>query len=462
MFTLAARALNLGRRGTPPVMMTVRSFIVRAAAAGAVVFALGLAPASAQIPPSIPAVDAPELAPLGAEAVGFSSLTLTEPNQADPLAYSPTAPTLPLKDRVLPVDVWYPAEGASGMTPATYSGALTGQDGKDVAFVTPGLATEGIRPKAGAYPLVILAHGYGGTPAAMTWLAENLASKGYVVVAPHFNDPPYGVKEGFAGPLARRPLDIAFVAAQAQAHAQAHDGVFASADPTRTVLIGYSMGGYGALAAAGGRLSPSLGSATHGVLAPFVSGAARAGELKVADVVALVAISPAGLLSPAQPTGAIDLAGVTAPTMFIAGSQDAVVGYEPGIKTLWAHTLHAPRYLLTFVNGGHSIGMNPAPPTMRSRLWDQDWFEDPVWRKERVIGIELHFITAFLDRYAKGDRAKGAFLAVPSPNSNDGVWPDKDGESYSAFSPGTPPSTVWKGFQRAHSAGLELRFAPAE
>jgi len=84
-----------------------------------------------------------------------------------------------------------------------------------------------------------------------------------------------------------------------------------------------------------------------------------------------------------------------------------------------------------------------------------------VWRKERVIGVQLHFITAFLDRYVKGESADAAFLDVPTTLSNDGAWPVKPGEPYAAVSPGPPTSTVWKGFQHAHSAGLELRFAPA-
>src|SRR5206468_1643343 len=128
-----------------------------------------------------------------------------------------------------------------------YEGALTGEDGKDVAFTTPGIAVADAPPRRGSYPLVIMAHGYGGTPAAMTWLAENLASKGYVVVAPHFRDPPFGNAAGMIGPLTRRPLDIAFVAGEAQARARDGKAPFAGADPSRTVLIGYSMGGYGVL-----------------------------------------------------------------------------------------------------------------------------------------------------------------------------------------------------------------------
>jgi hypothetical protein len=100
--------------------------------------------------------------------------------------------------------------------------------------------------------------------------------------------------------------------------------------------------------------------------------------------------------------------------------------------------------------------MNSAPASMRSKLWDQDWFEDPVWRKDRVIGVQLHFITAFLDRYVKGDARAAAYLDV-IPNSNDGVWPPpKPGEPYAAYSPGADGVTVWKGFQRNHATGLSF------
>ena len=35
---------------------------------------------------------------------------------------------------------------------------------------------------------MIVSHGYGNVPLAMTWLAENLASKGYVVAGIRHDD----------------------------------------------------------------------------------------------------------------------------------------------------------------------------------------------------------------------------------------------------------------------------------
>jgi len=49
--------------------------------------------------------------------------------------------------------------------------------------------------------------------------------------------------------------------------------------------------------------------------------------------------------------------------------------------------------------------------------------QDPVWRAERVNAINAHFITAFLDRYVKGDESRAAYLNVPVARSADGAWP---------------------------------------
>jgi predicted dienelactone hydrolase len=393
--------------------------------------------------------------------VGFASLTFDQPDQADPLAWRAGQARLSRSARVLPVDVWYPAQAGAQAQVVTYSGALTGEDGRPVAFTMPGQALSGAPRRPGKFPLVILAHGYGGTPVAMSWLAENLASKGYVVAGPHFNDPAITDATGFIGPLTRRPLDIVFVAGEAQKRARTGAGPFASADADRTVLIGYSMGGYGVLTAAGAPLEPALAALTHDALGPFVRGGPRAPELKVADLRAIVLIAPAGRFPGGEAWGPKGLGAVTTPSLFIVGDQDRTVGYEPGAKTLFDQESRAPRYLLTFENAGHSLGMGPAPAAMRGKLWDQDWFEDPVWRKSRVTGVELHFITAFLDRYVKDDAAKAAYLDVAELIGNRTVWPARPGEAWDEVSSGVAPITVWKGFQRRGTTGLELRFAPA-
>ncbi|WP_296611690.1 alpha/beta fold hydrolase [Sphingomonas sp.] len=409
--------------------------------------------------PARPDVDAPELAALGPHPVGVADAEFVQPGQADPLEGKERPEVV---DRRLALKIWYPAAAPGKGT--IYHSALPGENGKAVSFSVSGIASPGAAAAWGKFPLVILAHGYSNTPVVLSWLGENLASKGYVVVAPDFRDPPITIRTAAAaaGPLARRPLDIAFVAAEAQRRARAGLGPLATADADRTVLIGYSMGGYGVLTAAGAPLDPGLAGATRNVLAPYVANGSKAGELKVAGLKAVVAISPPMALRGTNMWAAPGVAAIRAPTLFIVGSQDHVVGYDPGVRTLFAQEVHAPRYLLTFREAAHSIALIGAPPEMRGSFWDMDWFEDAVWRKDRLMAIETHFITAFLDRHVKDDAAKAAYIDGLTPNSNDGTWPGAPPGRYSGYSPGPPAATLWRGFQPNKASGMSFEFRPAE
>ncbi|AXJ94409.1 MULTISPECIES: dienelactone hydrolase [unclassified Sphingomonas] len=425
-------------------------WITTVAAAGLALAPIGAAMADA---PARSGVDAPELAALGAYPIGVADATFVQPGQLYPL---PDGSEPVVADRRLAVKIWYPAAAAGGGT--TYRTALPGEDTKPVAFDIPGLATPGVRVAAGRFPLIILAHGGSNTPEVMSWLGENLASKGYVVVAPAFGDPPISLRTlaSMAGPLARRPLDIVFVAAEAQRRARAGDGPLAAADPDRTALVGYSMGGYGVLAAAGGRLAPQLEPATRRVLAPFVAGAPRAGELKVAGLKAVVSIAPPRILGNLPLWADGGMTSVTAPILFIVGSQDRVVGYDPGVRTLFSEASRTRRYLLTFREAAHSIALIGAPASMTHTFWDKDWFEDGVWRKDRLIAIQTHFITAFLARYVKDDAAKAAYIDGLTTDSDTGVWATAPAGRYAGYSPGAPASTIWKGFQPSKRAGMSF------
>jgi Platelet-activating factor acetylhydrolase, isoform II len=174
---------------------------------------LACVPASAQSTPSVPRADAPELAAIGPDAVGFRSLTFVHRDQPDLQAADPKTGTVPLHDRALVVDVWYPATVKRGAKPVTYRAAFWGEPPHPpVSFTVPGLAVRGAQAKGASHPLVIVSHGYSNAPAVMTWLAENLASKGYVVAGIHHEDPdPYTVSpDKRAAPNFNRPQDIAF------------------------------------------------------------------------------------------------------------------------------------------------------------------------------------------------------------------------------------------------------------
>jgi predicted dienelactone hydrolase len=417
-------------------------------------------------PPSRYGVDAPELAPLGAFEVGVRTLHLVQHAQADVLAYDAAKGAAPLVDRALTVDLWYPALPHAGAASVVYRASLPSEPPAPPAFFSvPGIAVRDARAAGTRLPLVIVSHGYSNDPAAMTWLTENLASKGYVVAAIHHDDPAITDRARFALPLMRRPLDIAFVARTLQ-RTLAEEGLV---DPERTALVGYSMGGYGVLTAAGATLDPQGGAVKlvpGGLMLPLARGGALQDSLTVKGLKAVVAIAPAGG-GALGAWGAEGVRAISTPLLLMAGDHDLTVDYTTGARALFDSARGAHRYLLTFKEGGHSIGLNPAPDSMRHKLWDQDWFEDPVWRKERVNAIEAHFITAFLDRFVKAEQSRDAYLNVPVPDSSAGIWPAVRGTAaqplaYDAYSPGGTDITVWKGFQRNHATGLEFEQAEAE
>jgi hypothetical protein len=176
---------------------------------------------------------------------------------------------------------------------------------------------------------------------------------------------------------------------------------------------------------------------------------------------AVVALSPANRFGDAPIWSGDGLAAITTPTLYIVGGQDHVVGY-PAVRALFDQESNAQRYLLTFKEAGHSIGLIGAPPAMRHSFWDLDWFEDAVWRKDRLLPIETHFITAFLDRYVKDDMAKGAYLDGLVVDSDTGTWPGAPAGRYTGYSPGAPAATVWKGFQPSRATGMLFEAKPAQ
>jgi predicted dienelactone hydrolase len=415
---------------------------------------LGAAVASqAEEPPSRPAMDAPELAALGPHAVGLRTLTLVQAAQLDVAAFDKATQTAPTRDRRLTVEVWYPATHASGATPVTYEAAMDSEPPAPPSkFRIPGLAVRDAKPAPGRHPFVVVSHGYGNVPVAMSWLTENLASKGYVVAGIRHDDQ-YLNPAGLPHALLRRPLDITFVVGELQ-RTLADEGLV---DVSRTALIGYSMGGYGVLTAGGATLDPTSAIAAMvpgGALSPYVRGGAAQAAMRVDNVKAIVAIAPAGGAFGAW--GAAGLAGIRAPLLLIAGDRDLTVPYDSGARAFFDQATRAERYLLTFHGGGHALGLGPAPREMRTSLWNQDWFEDPVWRKDRLIGISLHFVTAFLDRYVRTDASRATYLDGLVEDASEGAWQAPPGTAWGAYSPGGDGVTLWKGFQRRHAENLSL------
>ncbi len=112
-------------------------------------------------------------------------------------------------------------------------------------------------PASGAWPLVVISHGHSGTPWAYRELAKHLALAGFMVALPAHtgNTRTDNTLAGTAANLANRPrhITLAIDAALADAALGAHVAhVTDVAQAANVAVIGHSIGGYTALAAAGG------------------------------------------------------------------------------------------------------------------------------------------------------------------------------------------------------------------
>lgn len=419
---------------------------------------------------SAPVADAPELAPRGAYSVGVRTLEIKNPNQVDILNFDKNSGKAPVYDRPLKIEVWYPATIPPGVEERTvYEMGLPGGD-KGVpsapkTVAVPGKALRDAAPLKGKqYPLVIVSHGYPGSRYFLSYLSENLASKGYVIAAIDHTDSVFGDEKAFQSTLLNRANDQLFtVGAMEELAGRPGHFLDGMVDSSRVAIIGYSMGGYGALASAGAGYSST--SMAHrvvpgGYFADWEEGSPKYQARLRKEIRAVVAISPWGAQPPYNAWDAAGLAGIHTPMLVIAGDQDDVSDYAHGIKPAFEEAVHSDRCMLVYENARHNLGGNPAPPEALASFQTREFFEEPVWRKDRITAINQHFITAFLDLTLKGDESKRAYLHVAPEIANEGQWPLAQGETAGEkFSAGTH---YWKGFQRRWAVGMEMHCSAAE
>jgi pimeloyl-ACP methyl ester carboxylesterase len=225
-------------------------------------------------------------------------------------------------------------------------------------------------------------------------------------------------------------------------------------DAENTAVIGYSMGGYGAL--------NTIGAGYNSVLADFV-GEAVGGRLAGAEgyaadprVKAAVLIAPFGgnlALVGAPGVSFWDdeaLGEITIPTFWIGGSHDDIAIYD-GIVRLFDNSVNSERYLLTYENALHNTAPNPPVSGIGLSKDEYERYADPVWDEARINNVNQHFITAFLGYYLKGDEAMAEYLNLAVENASEGVYAvDDTGEP-------TEENTYWAGFPNRTALGMSLR-----
>lgn len=417
---------------------------------------------SAQTYFSVPAVDAPELAAFGPHTVGVQTIELVNPGQVDILKYNAETKSAPVTDRSLKVEIWYPATLAAGETAHTvYESPMAGRaaprPGMPSTFQVLGKAKRDAAPLQGQkFPLVIVSHGYPGSRIFLSYLTENLASKGYVVAAIDHTDSVFGAIRAFPSTLLNRSADQLFVLDALSRNESLLGGLV---DGTKAAIIGYSMGGYGALASAGAGYNPKSMVATMvpgGYFEGWTAGNPKFAGKRPDNLKAIIAIAPWGAAPPMNSWDELGLAGNSLPSLFIVGDQDDISGYEKGVKRAFEGSKNSERCMLVYENARHNVGGNPAPEGITLDFAARESFEEPVWRKDRILAINQHFASAFLALYLKGDESKRSYLRPGAKRSNDANWAVAPGSSTGAkFSTGE--GGYWKGFQRRWALGLQMQ-----
>lgn len=201
----------------------------------------------------------------GPFAVGFTHLTYVDPQRA------PTQPGAAPTDaaergRPIALSIWYPADpGRVGPDAprASYPVMPLDPEGETMPsaawarFGSPPVFREPEASARGPFPLLVFSHGLGGDASEQVSLGSWLASHGIVFAATYHPgeeiDPENPLKFPFAEMLHHRPADMSFLLSRLLEKSRTPgDLLHGVVDPDRIAAGGFSMGGYTAMALAGG------------------------------------------------------------------------------------------------------------------------------------------------------------------------------------------------------------------
>jgi dienelactone hydrolase len=273
-----------------------------------------------------------------AYAVGVLTTTFVDGSRATPAHAS----NQKLSSRTLPTTVWYPAAGnAKAATPV--SGAKADR-------------------KNGPFPLIVFAHGLGGSPQFYSALLSRWAAAGFVVAAPLFPLTHANTAGGLVpDDVFNQPADMSYVITSVLEDAAKQTGPLAGLIATKEVgVAGHSEGAI-----------TTLG---------FLNSCCRDPRVKAAEV---LSGDPE-----AYPDGRYDYSG-NPPMLIVHGTSDVLLPYEQMVGVF--NSAKGPKGLLALQGAGHT-----------------DWFAP----SSKWFTTALKTTTDFFDSYLRDDKAALSRLSV--------------------------------------------------
>jgi dienelactone hydrolase len=181
------------------------------------------------------------------------------------------------------------------------------------------------------FPLIVFSHGNSGVRYQSFFLAEALASHGFVVVAPdHTGNTIF--EPGATFETRDRPLDVSFlITRMLEKSGDTGDRFYRRIDPSRIGVTGHSFGAFTALALAGGFTNVPIDPRVRAIL-PFATWS------DLMDDVALAAIR--------------------VPTLILGGTRDTITPIVSQSTRPFELIPAVPRYRVDLIDGGHNSFTN--------------------------------------------------------------------------------------------------------
>jgi predicted dienelactone hydrolase len=340
---------------------------------------------------------------LGGPAAGAGPVGVAFASYADPQRPAWNAPG----PRPVEVTFWYPAAPGSAQDEWRVAFFRTGRSGFEVPLPAS--------PRR--FPLLLLSHGTGGSAASMGWLANALATRGYVVAAVNHHgntaaEPDY-TPLGFAL-WWERARDLSLVLDRIASHPLLGLRV----DLQRVGAVGFSLGGYSVLQLAGARTDrprwqafcatrPADPSCIPPPEAPFTleeltraiesdsrarRSLERAGEsVREPRVRAVYALAPA-LVAAIEPAS---LSAIKVPLRLAVGDRDEQASLEGNAGAVAAAVPGAQ--LMRVPGGTHYVFLSPCTPwgkLVARAVCNDPWSLD----RQRVHATVAADAAAFFDQ----------------------------------------------------------------
>lgn len=339
---------------------------------------------------------------------------------------------LPTQDGSPELTIWYPAadpsgpredEASAGVRYAYGIAALS--PGSTVTLATyPGRATPGAPADTSSapFPVVVLSPGFAISANSYGWLAEHLASHGFVVAAVRHAEPldPGSLWTATAD----RPQDVTTALDRIEDEARPGGSLAGVLDLAHVGVLGHSYGGYAALAAGGAQLNTrelldacAAEGGPNGALSLQCDGLVPHLD-ELAQRWGLAAV-PAGswptradsridavitLAGDAAMFGAQGLASIDVPLLTIGGTADADAPFLWGTRAAFEHASSDRKAEVALVGAEHLLFAGDcAAPRLVLALIETPFCSDATWSRSAAHDVIAQYTTAFLRAELLGD-----------------------------------------------------------